>query len=137
MRNILTAGELSYSVAAVLMALAFYIGLEVTQLSAKPPAKVAFAEKSAVILESVFSRKDISASVLDEQIKKPIMAVIKRYVDQGYVVIDSGRDENGNMTVTGIPSGAIDITPDIKAAINAASTLRTTPAQPSGNTSKQ
>ncbi len=137
MKKILIAGNVSYSVVAVLIILAFYIGLEMSQLTAKPAPKVAFAEKGAVIFESVFKRQDLSAATIDEQIKKPILAVIKRYVDQGYVVIDSGRDADGNMMVTGIPSGSIDITPEIRAAVNAASANKTAVTPSSGTTAKQ
>lgn len=136
MRKILIAGNVSYSVVAVLIGLAFYIGLEMSQLTAKTAPKVAFAEKSAVIFESVFKRQDVSAAVIDEQIKKPILAVIKRYVNQGYVVIDSGRDEDGNMTITGIPSGSIDITSEIRAAVNAASANKTAVTASSVTTTK-
>ena len=120
MKNLIVAGNVSYLAAAVLVATAFYLGYEAAILTARSGPKIAFSEKGAVILNAALGRQDISAVVLDEQIKKPILAVIKRYVDQGYVVIDSSRDENGNMVVSGIPPGAIDITPELTAALNAA-----------------
>ncbi len=130
MKKIIFAGNVPYLAAVMLAASAFYVGLETSNLIDKPAPKIAFAEKGAVIMSTVLARQDISPDVLIEQVKKPILAVIKLYVDQGYVVIDSSRDENGNMSVNGIPAGAIDITPEIKAAVNNQSAGKTAAPAP-------
>jgi len=111
------AGNVPYLAVVVLATSAFYIGFETSNLTTKPIQKIAFAEKGGVILNAVLKRQDISPAALDEQITKPILTVIKRYVDQGYLVIDSSRDENGYMQISAIPTGAINITPEIEAAI--------------------
>lgn len=116
-----------YSAVLLIAALGVYIGYETNLLKGTTnPPKVAFAEKSAVVIKALLTRNDLDKNAVDAQIKQPILAVIKRYVEQGYVVIDSGRDENGMMAVSGIPKGAIDITPELYAALK----LQT---QPNGN----
>ncbi len=137
MKKFIVAGNVPYLAAAVLAATAFYLGHETSKLTARYAPRVAFAEKGAVILNAALGRQNISSAVLDEQIKKPILAVIQRYVDQGYVVIDSSRDENGNMVVSGIPPGAIDITPELTAALNTAKPAKTGAAAPSSDPGKQ
>lgn len=137
MKKLIFAGNVPYLAAAMLAASAFYLGHETTNLKGRSAPKVAFAEKGAVILDVVLRRQDISPAALDEQIKKPIVAVIKRYVDQGYVVIDSSRDESGNMAVAGIPPGAIDITPEIRAAVNTSGVAKVTASEPSNVPLKQ
>jgi hypothetical protein len=121
MKKLIFAGNVPYLAVALLALSFFYFGFAVANKNAKPIPKIAFAEKGALVLSNVLARQDISESTLDEQIKKPILAVMKRYVDQGYVVIDSSRDENGNMAINAIPPGAIDITSEMKEAINKAS----------------
>jgi len=133
MNKYIFAGNVPYLAVALLIATAFYLGLETSNLTAKPAPKVAFAEKGAAILEVVLAHQDISPAALDEQVKKPILAVIKRYVDKGYLVIDSSRDENGNMYIDGVPEGAINITSDIRAALKLPETTKTV-AQTSSNT---
>lgn len=96
-----------------------YVGFIAGEKAVLPP-KVVFAEKSALILMSVLSNQSMTQADMDERITKPIRAVIQKYVDRGYIVIDSGKDENGNMIVTGLPAGAVDITPELKAALAAA-----------------
>lgn len=127
MKKIILAGSVPYLAVAAFAASAFYFGYETSKIVSKPNTpKIAFAEKGAVITESVLSRQDISDAVLNEQITKPILAVIKRYVDRGYLVIDSSRNENGSMTIIGVPPGATDITAEMKAAIKSPSSTKTT-----------
>lgn len=117
LKKLIFSGNIPYSAVAVIAALALYVGSAIPQISPKPTPKVAFAEKGVVVMEALFGQEYVSEAALDEQIKKPMLAVIKRYVDKGYVVIDASRDENGKMAIAGIPVGAIDITAELKAAL--------------------
>jgi septum formation topological specificity factor MinE len=137
MKNYIFAGNVPYLAVALLIATAFYLGLEISNLTAKPAPKIAFAEKGAAILEVVLAHQNIPPAALDEQVKKPILTVIKRYVDKGYLVIDSSRDENGNMYIDGVPDGAINITAEIRAALKLPESSKTVVQTPPNTATKQ
>jgi hypothetical protein len=42
---------------------------------------------------------------------------MRRYTDQGYVIIDGARDEHGNLTIAALPTGTRDITKELAAAV--------------------
>ena len=106
----------------ILCALSVYSGIEYqkyTQSHQKIIPKIAIAEKTAIILQAAISRQDLSDESLTRDIKQPILSVIKRYTDKGYLVIDSSQNDDGTYTVTGLPEGALNITNEMKNAIKA------------------
>ncbi len=107
------AGELPYVAAFVFMAAGFYAGVE---YKSEAP-KVVIAERGAVILEAVLDRHDASPEILEKEISQPVLDVLKKYVDQGYVVIDSSKDEAGHYMVAALPANTMDITSELKEAI--------------------
>jgi hypothetical protein len=56
MKKLIFAGNVPYLAVAVLAATAFYVGLETSNMRAKSAPKIAFAEKGAVILNTVLAR---------------------------------------------------------------------------------
>lgn len=82
----------------------------------KPNGKYVVAERSAAILEAMMSAGG-SAPELEKQISIPVLGVVKKYSDAGYVVIDADRDENGFMVIAGVPPGTRDVTNEMRAAI--------------------
>ncbi len=111
--KILSAGSLPYSALAVLLGLAFYIGKE----SAPATPKVAVAERGRVILEAVMDRQDMPKEKIIQEVLDPVKAVLLTYMNQGFVVLDSAKDENGNYSVAVLPENAIDITQELQNAV--------------------
>jgi hypothetical protein len=85
-----------------------------------PRDKVAIAEKSALVLEALLSHPSSTPEEIDAQLRQPILAVFNRYAALGYTVIDAGKDEQGNLAVVAVPADAIDITPELRAAVKKA-----------------
>lgn len=113
MKQIFLAGNVPYFAVMILIGGAFFLGLHLKE----EPARIAIAEKGAVILEAVLDRPSLSPEQLDEEVKKPIVNVLNHYAAQGFVVIDVSKDENGNMQVAALPRAAVDITPLLRSAI--------------------
>ncbi len=112
-KKIFLAGELPYFAAIVFMATGFYAGQEF-----RPEGpKVAIAERGAVILEAVLERHDATEELLQREVSKPVLEVLQRYADLGYVVIDSSKDDAGNYAVAALPSSVIDITEALRQAV--------------------
>jgi hypothetical protein len=112
-KGLLLAGELPYLAALILCGGAFAAG----QHTIKPRDRVAVAEKSAIVLEALLARPNTTEREIDTQLRKPIIAVFKRYAEAGYTVIDAAKDEAGNLTVVALPADAIDITPELRRAV--------------------
>lgn len=132
MKRIILAGNLPYITVLILCGAAFFVGRNTVT---KEPPRFAMGEKSAVIAEAVLNRSGpISDEYFDKTIKKPVLAVLKKYADQGYIVVDVYKDEQGYMSVAAAPSTAIDITQEMRNSIKKASTdaERTQAAQGAG-----
>lgn len=98
-----------------LCAVSFYAG---NQFAAAPQnGKYLVADKDAVILAAVFDRDSTDTQALQAEITQPILQLMRRYAEQGYVIIDGARDERGNYTIAALPPGTRDITPELSAAI--------------------
>jgi hypothetical protein len=89
------ANRLPYSVVILLCVIAYLVGHQ----TAAPAKNIAVAEKGAVVLE-------------------PILAILRRYQERGYMVIDTSRNEQGDMTVAALPTNTLDITNELRAAVN-------------------
>lgn len=100
---------------AGLCAVCFYAGGKLNGTT--PNGKYLVADKNAVILQAVLERDSTDAQALKAEITQPIVQIMQRYTEQGYVVIDGGRDEHGNMTVAALPAGTRDITAELAAAV--------------------
>lgn len=111
--KIISAGSLPYSALIVLLGLAFYIGKE----SAPATPKVAVAERGRVILEAVMDRQDMPKEKIIQEVLDPVKAVLLSYMKQGFVVLDSAKDENGNYSVAALPDNVIDITQELQSAV--------------------
>ena len=100
---------------AALCAVCFYAGGKLT--GATPNGKYLVADKNAVILSAVMERDSTDAEALKAEITQPILKLMRQYTDQGYVIIDSGRDERGNFTIAALPADTRDITKELAAAV--------------------
>jgi hypothetical protein len=80
------------------------------------------ADKSTVILDAVLDSRNENASEADLKAKivTPVLGVLQKYASAGYVVVETGKDERGNMIVAAIPPGTRDITHELAAAVKAA-----------------
>lgn len=93
----------------------FYAGMQVNDSPAA--GKYLIADKNAVILNAVLERNSTDQKALEKEIVMPVLQVLRRYSDQGYVVIDGARNDQGHFSVAALPAGARDITPELSAAI--------------------
>jgi hypothetical protein len=88
-------------------------------LHKQPEGKYVTANKSAVIFTAVMEMQ--SAASDEAQLKKrvtdPVIALLRRYTDQGYVVIDTAKDDHGNMSIVALPEGTKDITQELSTAV--------------------
>lgn len=119
MKKYLLAGNLPYLAVVILCGVAFYAGHATVEQS----GKFAMAEKSAVVLQAVLDRPEQSADTFTREVAQPIIAVLQRYADLGYTVLDSAKDEQGNYVLIAKPNNAIDITAELREAIQAAKPL--------------
>lgn len=114
MKGILTAGSVPYSVLASLGLALYMMG----HLSAKQPPRVAVAEKGAVILEAALANPTASGDKMKQIVSVPIRDVVRRYEQAGYVVINTSRDDQGDMTVDALPADTVDITNVLRTAVH-------------------
>ena len=126
--TVLTAGDVSYAVVAVLCLVAFLTGrmwvdspnAEVPNPGGKAGPPIVLVEKSALVMQAVLERPQLSRAEIEQQIAQPIREVLQRYTARGYVVVDVARDEAGGFAVAALPEGAADITPEVREALNMA-----------------
>lgn len=81
------------------------------------PAKYALVAKESVIFGAVFDRPGASQAQLNSQVLEPTLAFLAELQNEGYVVIDTTLDSNGNMGISAIPNGTIDLTEKLKARV--------------------
>ena len=112
----------SGSFVVIICAVAAVVGFVAGRQSIQPTGKFAFAEKGAIITEAIFARQDLDEAALKKEVVQPILGVLQRWSDQGYIVIDSSKDEQGNFAVLAIPDGAKDISAEMREAIKLTAT---------------
>lgn len=100
---------------AGLCSVCFYAGGKLNGVV--PNGKYLVADKNAVILSAVMERDSTDAETLKAEITQPILHVMRQYTDQGYVIIDGGRDDHGNLTIAALPADTRDITKELTAAV--------------------
>lgn len=113
LRTIFLGGSLSVFTTVLISAATAFAGY--TLAPSQP--KIATAEKGAVIMEAVLDQTNLTDESLKTAIQKPILKVIQKYRDLGYVVIDASPDEKGNLSINALPEGALDITAEMRAAV--------------------
>jgi hypothetical protein len=82
----------------------------------RPPTRIAVAEKGGVVLQALLEHPGLTSSQAQRQIATPILRVLAKYADAGYMVVDAGRDRAGQLVVDAVPPDAIDITPELRRA---------------------
>lgn len=85
-----------------------------------PPLRVAIAERSALVFERSLALGLRDPAALKAQVSDPILDVIRRYADTGFVVIDAVQDDQGYYSVLALPEDAVDITAEMKVALDRA-----------------
>lgn len=113
LKSILLAGEVPFSALFILSGACLYAGHQYGQEN----QKIAVGERGAVVIDAVLDRPGASKEQLLDEVQNPILRVLKQYADQGYVVIDSSKDDAGNYAIAALPSGSIDITQALREAV--------------------
>ena len=114
MKGVFTAGTVPYSV-VVMLGLALYL---MGHQGAKQAPRIAVAEKGAVILEAALANPTATGEKMKQTVTVPIRDVMRRYEQAGYVVIDTSRNDEGDMTVDALPADTVDITDELRAAVH-------------------
>lgn len=96
----------------------YYAGAE---LGNKSNGKYVTADKSTVILNAVLDLHNAASSEdeMKSKIVAPVLGVLKKYADQGYVVVETGKDERGNMLIAAVPPDTRNITKELAEAVKA------------------
>lgn len=113
LQRLFGSGSVPYVLVLAAVGSAFAAG----RLSAPPPPAVATAEASALILRAALEHPELSADQLAAAVRKPISDVIQRYALMGHLVVDIGVDESGRYGLLALPERTVDITPEMRAAI--------------------
>lgn len=82
-----------------------------------PEPKIAFAEQGAVVLESLLGRPDLDAAAARRIVGQSLSDVIEKFHQAGYLVLDVTHSADGQILVEAVPRSAIDITPQMRAAV--------------------
>lgn len=119
MKKVLLNGRMPYSV-VIALTLAAYVYGEMTHAvgPTKQACGIAVADQSAVVLDAVLNHPEMSKDQMKASISAPIRGVMQQYQALGYTVIDVSRNDQGQMTVTEVPSNAVDITNELRKAVN-------------------
>jgi hypothetical protein len=101
---------------------------------APPEPKIAFAEQGSVVLESLLARPDLDEVAARRLVGQSLSGVIEKYHRAGYLVLDVTHSSDGQILVEAVPRSAIDITPQMRAAVAQAISRAASaaPAAPAG-----
>lgn len=127
-QKIINHGSCSYLVVFVFCAFSALVGLNIQKtlnsagLEAIDPLrlKVVIADRQAVIFDHALNYPVMSEVDRDRKLIQPIMGILQKYSTQGYLVVDSLKDESGAYFVSAFPIDSKDITSELKAAVNSA-----------------
>ena len=92
-----------------------------TKVSAPVPnGKFVSVARNRIIFEAVQARPGATEDQLKAQVVQPINAFIKGYQDEGYAVIDTSIDADGQMAVLALPKGSIDVSDQLSKVLTPA-----------------
>jgi len=101
-----------------LLAVVFIVGVAVyagsTLFTTEPNGKFVTLAKEAILFQAVYDRPEASQEQINSEVVAPIMAALAKYQTEGFAVIDTTTDADGNMAVVAIPKGSIDVTEEVK-----------------------
>lgn len=114
-RNKAIPTAVSLLATAALCAVCFHAGARFNSVT--PNGKYLLADKDAVILSAVMERGSTDPEALNAEVVRPIVKKMQYYTEQGYVIIDGGKDERGNYSVAAVPADTRDITQELEAVV--------------------
>lgn len=79
--------------------------------------QIIMANRSGIILQAVLDTPEMNRDDAQKLIIAPINNILKLYRDQGFVVIDAAKNDDGHYSVIALPDNARDITDELKDAI--------------------
>ncbi len=109
-------------VAIIFLLVGITAGFLIGQKTAQPQGiKIATAEKGEVLLEALLSRPNASQQTLEIQVERPIQKIYQHYSDNGWLVLNTSKDEDGNICIDALPKGKTrDITQELRNAVQPA-----------------
>lgn len=130
LQRLFGTGNVPYVLVLAIAASAFAAG----RLTTPEPPAVVTAEASALILRAALEHPELSAEQLASAVRQPITEVVQRYARQGHLVVDVGVDESGRYGLLALPDRTVDITPELRAAIQLPTVSASAPSAPTGST---
>lgn len=116
--SVLTKLKTVISYEIPLLAVVFIVGVAVyagnALFTTEPNGKFVTLAKEAILFQAVYDRPEASQEQINSEVVAPIMATLAKYQTEGYAVIDTTTDADGNMAVVAIPKGSIDVTEEVK-----------------------
>lgn len=112
--KVVMAGVPAFAV-VFLCGVCFYAGSALN----KTEGKYVTVDKGGVIFTSVMEMTPPTSdpAILKKRVTDPIVGVLAKYAKEGYVVIDTAKDDQGNMSIVALPKETKDITAELSAAI--------------------
>ena len=80
-------------------------------------AKFATLNKAAIVYGAIAENPRLTEEQIQKQFITPINNLLKKYQDDGYVVIDLTKDDDGNYVINAIPKDAINLDKEFSEAI--------------------
>lgn len=80
-------------------------------------SKFLIANRTGLIYEAILDNPDISKDEAKKMIVDPINAILTSYRDQGFIVIDGAKDDQGHYSIVALPKESRDISDELKNAI--------------------
>lgn len=132
MKKYILAGNLPYLAVVILCSGAFFAG----KASVEKIGKFAVAEKGAIVLQAILDRSSESPETFARDVAQPMVEVLTRYADNGYMVIDASKDDAGNYAIVALPKNVIDITQELRSAIKKTTPPAQTAKEPAEGSGK-
>ena len=105
--------------AALLMAVSgLVLGFVIGQKTTPTETKIVTADKGAVLLEAILKHPNASSKELQARVEQPITTILKHYSDNGYLVLNTTKDDEGNICIDAFPKKKLpDITQELRNAV--------------------
>lgn len=118
MKKFLLFGNIPLLAVLLVCGASFYAGVTYQEMTT-PIQKYVVADKGAIVLNAMLSQPNMNHAEIKSKLQLPILRVMNKYIKQGYVVIDTKKNDDG-YSIAAIPENSIDITNEMRNEVDAA-----------------